>query len=155
MQLASVQVRLGTVLTPFCCGKMLSRSTGHSKETSPWPLAWPSRAWMGAVTHTEDAAVLQQSAALSPWNIATSENLSCWWDWMMLISECVIYIICIDMVFCVFLKSSNWLRWSLLSEQRSKGVAWVQSHQRPNERYQTTFVLLQTFGEMYWYMNFL
>lgn len=75
VHLALVQVRLGTVPIAFCCGKMLSRSIGHSKETRPRPMAWPSRGWMGAVTPTEDAAVLQESAALSPWNIAISVYL--------------------------------------------------------------------------------
>lgn len=72
VQLVLVRVRLGTVLIAFYCDKMLSRSTGHSEETRPQPMAWPSGGWMGAVAHAEDAAVLQESAALSPWNIAIS-----------------------------------------------------------------------------------
>ena len=42
-----VRVRLGTVLIAFYCDKMLSRSTGHSEETRPRPMAWPSDLWHG------------------------------------------------------------------------------------------------------------
>lgn len=50
----------------------------------------------------------------------------------------MVCVACTYMYLSVFPTSSYWVRWPVLSEQRSEGVAWVQSDQRTAERYCTS-----------------
>lgn len=126
IQLFSVQVRLGAVLIAFetCCSKILS----WGKMTVEKPVPNVTEALQGmnrgryswgrgcchsgiGTPHSLDHCSKRRHYLISEMNEA--------------VSECMIYIICTDVMFCAFLKSSNWVRWSLLSKPRSEGVAWL------------------------------